>query len=191
MKKVLLLVLLAAVASAPVMAITASTEIRINMPSMVILYYRDQVTFDVSDSQLAALVGVSPNPYDEGTATGSGMTIDAGVAGTTYTSPSSVTGTINNFWAVRSIGAPTESTEVTVSIPTPSMSNGTDTITLSSPLIRLTAGSFSGTVVSFGPTGFGGSAAQLGDVQFTVDMSGATTSGMYDGAFVMISAVNV
>lgn len=193
-RKLFVLALFAlAVAAAPTMAQqTAQTQVNMNMPSFVVLYYRNAVTFDISEAQLASLVGHASGTVDEGSTTLNDFSGDAGVTGSGFTEPSSLSGTVTNFWGVRSIGAPGEQTQVSVSVTTGTISNGTDTIAISNALTRTAGGgAFSASSVTFAPTGLGAGNIQLGDVQFDVDLSGVSSSGAYTGGVVEVTAQNI
>lgn len=186
-RKLVVFLVLVAVTAAPALAVQATTQINMDMPSLVILYYRNTVTFNVADTDLAGVMLTGANPSDEGATTVNGFGGDAGVAGTDFSS--SATATVQNFWGVRSFAPAAQSTQVTVTISTATLSNGGSTITLSNPLTDLAGvGGFGSNVVSFPPTG---ATLQLGDVQFDVDMSAMTTTGSHTGGAILIDAVNI
>lgn len=192
-KLVALVVFVLAMATVPAMAQqTAQTQINMNMPSFVVLYYRNAVTFDVSEAQLASLVGHAAGTVDEGTVTLNDFTGDAGVVGSGFNEPTSLSGTVTNFWGVRSIGAPGEQTQVSVAVTTGAISNGTDTINISNPLTRTAGGgAFTASSVTFAPTGLGAANIQLGDVQFDIDLTGVSSAGAYTGGVVEVTAENI
>ena len=188
MKKLVLWGLLAfAVAATPNLA-QVQTDITMTMPGLVVLYYRTEVTFDVDAGTLGGLVNAVPA---EGTTSITGLSGNAGVTGNGFDAIDSLTATVSNFWAVRSIGP--NNTEVTVSVSDGTLNPvGTGEILIANPLTRLSgAGAFASDVVDFAPTGFGAGSAQLGDVQFDVDLSGVEDSGDYTGGEITIDAVNL
>lgn len=179
---------------------TATTNVSINIPSFVMLYYRADVSFDVGDSVMAALIGEGSNPADEGGTTvafDSSFAADAGVSGTAtgFTALGSATATVSNFWGVRSLAPVGGSTQVSVSFPSggDTLSNSTDSITLTGLETDVSGGSFGGASVSFGPTGLGGlpGGLQLGDVRFNVNLGGVSTSGSYTGGQIEVTAQNI
>lgn len=189
LRKLCILAVLCVVTAAPAMAVQATTQINMNMPSLLILYYRSSVTFDITAGNLSGVLLTGSNPSDEGAVTISGLSGDAGVAGTDF-SASSATATVQNFWGVRSIANPaTVNTQVTVSISSANLSNTIDTITMSNIATDLAGvGGFAASNVIFPPTGL---SLQLGDVQFDVDLSGVTSPGAYTGGSILIDAVNI
>lgn len=187
LRKICVLAALFVMTAAPVLAVQATTQINMNMPSLLILYYRSSVTFNISASNLSGVMLTGSNPSDEGSVSISGLSGDAGVAGTDF-SPSSATATVQNFWGVRSIANPaTQNTQVTVSISGANLSNTVDTITMSNIATDLAGvGTFAADNVTFPPTGL---TLQLGDVQFDVDLSGVSSPGSYTGGSILIDAV--
>ena len=76
----------------------------------------------------------------------------------------------------------------TLSLSTPTMTNGGDSITMSNIATDLAGvGTFAADNVVFPPTGL---ALQLGDVQFDVDLSLVGGAGSYTGGAILIDAVN-
>ena len=187
------LALIAAPAQAQSASQSATATVNINMPSFLVLYYRSSVTFDLTEAQLAALVGHATNTVDEGSVAGlAAFNDDAGVSGAGFTAPSALTGTLTNFWGVRSVAPSSENTTVTVSVTNGNVVNGASTILLSNAQTRLSgAGAFASNSVTFAPTGLGAGSLQLGDVQFDVDMSGAAISGAYIGGTIQVTAQNI
>ena len=190
---------LAIAAPAQAQTITSQTQVSINVQPFVILYFRNSVQFDVTDAQLAALIGASANPVNEGDATGLTLSetpgADAGVTGAGFTAPSGLKGTVNNFWGVRSVGdaSLTGETQVSVSITTGTLTNpSADTIAIANAVTKLSAdAAFAGSQVQFPATGLGAASLQLGDVQFDVDMTNVSTSGNYTGGVIEVVAQNI
>ena len=188
LKKFSVLTLLLALTAAPALAVQATTQVTLNMPSLVILYYRSSVTFNVADTDLAGVLLTGANPNNEGAAVIAGLGGDAGVTGADY-SAGAVTSTVTNFWGVRSIAPGGQNTRVTVSFSPASLSNGTDNITMSNALTDLAGvGGFAASNVVFPPTGMG---LQLGDVRFDLDLSTMASPGSYTGGGILIDAVNI
>lgn len=187
-RKLVVFVLLAAVTSAPALAVQATTQISMDMPSLVILYYRGSVAFNVADTDLSGVLLTGLNPNDEGPVAVNGFGGDAGVSGADF-SAGAATATVQNFWGVRSFHGAGQNTQVTVSVTGNTLSNGGSTITISNPRTDLAGvGGFPGASVVFPATGF---ALQLGDVQFDVDMTAMTVAGNHTGGTILIDAVNL
>lgn len=188
LRKLAVLAVVLAVTAAPALAVQATTQITLNMPSLVILYYRSSVTFNVTDTDLAGVLLTGANPNNEGPVILAGLGGDANVTGADY-SAGAVTTTVTNFWGVRSIAPVGDQTQVTVSFSPANLSNGTDTITMNNALTDLAGvGGFASNQAVFAPTGM---ALQLGDVRFDLDLSGMASPGSYTGGGILIDAVNI
>lgn len=188
-RKLVVVVLLAAVTSVPALAVQATTQISMDMPSLVILYYRDSVAFNVADTDLGGALLTGLNPNNEGPVTINGFGGDAGVTGADFSPTGVATATVQNFWGVRSFHGAAQNTQVTVSVSSGTLSNGGSTITINNPRTDLAgAGGFAAASIIFPATGF---ALQLGDVQFDVDMSAMTAAGNHTGGSILIDAVNL
>jgi hypothetical protein len=162
----------------------------------VILYYRTSVELAPTEAIMQTMVGVG----GDSVATATGVTLtdfsgDAAVDGTEggYTAPTTVVATIDNFWAVRSLG--TGNTTVAVAwntaAATATLTNpGSDTIELSALQTQAATAGTWGSSDNFPSTGLGASGPMQGDVRFTADLSAADTAGVYGGASVMITATS-
>ena len=194
MTRKLIVLALLAMAALPAMAqTTATTNVNMNLPSFVFLYYRGTVTFNLTEANLATALMGGGNPFDEGATSIASLTGDAGVTAASYNDPAALVATVTNFWAVRSLATAPLNTQVSVSFPVggDTLSNGTDTITLANVETDTSGGGFGSSSVSFPPTGLAIGAFQLGDVQFDVDMSAVSTDGSYTGGAITISAQNL
>ena len=174
---------------------SGTTSVSIDLPSFVMLYYRSSITIVPSDATLTALIGEAANPADLGNTNLTAFTDDALVDGssTGFTALTSVTATISNFWAVRSLAPSGSSTQVDVawSAGITTLTNpDLDTISLSN-LETQAAGGTWGALDSFPPTGLGAGNATQGNVRFDVDLSVAATSGSYTGASIIVTAQNI
>jgi hypothetical protein len=179
----------------PAQAASGTTSISINLPSFVMLYYRSSVTFLPSDATMTALIGEAANPADLGNIDLTAFTDDAAVDGdgSGYTGLTSVTATVSNFWAVRSLAPSGGLTEVSVAWSGGStLTNpNSDTMALSNLETQASGGTW-GASDTFTPTGLGPlTSATQGDVRFDVDLSNAATSGNYSGASILITALNI
>ena len=185
LRRVFVFALLAALTVALALAVQATTQINLNMPSLIILYFRSAVNFTVADTDLSGTMLSGANPNNEAAAAVAGFGGDAGVTGADFSS--TATATVQNFWGVRSFAGAGASTRVTVSVSSATLSNGASTITLSNPRTDLAGvGTFAADNIVFPPTGF---ALQLGDIQFDSDMSSMTLPGNHTGGAILIDAV--
>ena len=194
MRKFVLLAILImglAAAATPTMAqTTATTNVQMNMPSMLILYYQGTVTFNISQADMNAIVGASGAINEAVDPNIAGFSGDAGLNGTPFTPVGPEQAEVTTFWGVRSMA--TTQTEVTVAITGDTLTNGTSSIVISNPETRLNGNGWPGVLtVAFPPTGMGVGNMQTGDVRFDVDLTGAGFEGLYTGATIQISAVNL
>jgi hypothetical protein len=185
LRKAFVFILLAALAAVPALAVQATTQINLDMPSLVILYFRSAVNFTVADTDLSGAMLAGANPNTENAAAVNGFGGDAGVTGADFST--TATATVQNFWGVRSFAGVGSNTRVTVSVSSATLNNGASAITLSNPRTDLAgAGTFAADNIVFLPTGF---ALQLGDLQFDADMSAMTLPGNHTGGAILIDAV--
>lgn len=177
----------------PVAAVSGTTDITINVPDIIILHYYSALTLDFDDLNQA---------LDEGTPTlgpvalAANVTFAGGLAATldsTYeTLPGGVmTVTIEDAWAVRaltSLGNVTVSTSLDVADAT---NTAASTVTLGSLQVDspndTDSGTF-GTTSEFSAPGMAKPTAEVGDVRFTLDISGATLPGAHTGARYTLTA---
>jgi hypothetical protein len=180
----------------------AVVDLNVTLSPITILYYFSTVNVTVPSSAMAGLLcgtgaasgiySVSAANCDVGatgalTATGSGAGLSAN--GAISTSPAgfnaaAVPLTLQNVWAVRAVGGTSANTTVSVSLGTSSTLSlngaGPQTIVISAPLVS-TAPSVSGnnsSAVTFADPGLVN--AQQGNVALTLNMTNATTSGVYE-----------
>lgn len=174
---------------------SGTTAVSINLPSFVMLYYRSSISIVPSDATMAGLINEAANPADLGNINLTDFTDDALVDGDSsgYVALNSVTATISNFWAVRSLAPAGGTTQVGVAwsggvstLTNPDL----DTMALSNLETQTGAGAW-GATASFPPTGLGAVAATQGNVRFDVDLTAAATSGNYSGASIIVTAQNL
>ena len=198
MRKFVLLAILvlglAAVATPTMAQTTATTNVQMNMPSMLILYYQGTVTFNIAQADMDSIVGGSGAFNEAVDPNIAGFTGDAGItgdpAGNPFTPVGSEQAEVTTFWGVRSMA--TLETQVTVAITSGTMTNAGSQIVISNEETRLSGDAWGGlTVVSFPPTGMGVGNMQTGDVRFDVDLTNAGLQGLYTGATIEIQALNL
>lgn len=176
---------------------SGATDVDIELPSILVLHYFSNVDIQVSGNVLQTWLGVTS---DAGIASGAGavagtsIQTDLSIAGdgdyTPTNDPTAVPLTLLNAWAVRSLAATGESTQVTIAVNDNTLSHtGGDTITVSSGGVRVTGGGAFAGSASFSPPGL--AAPQRGDVQLTLDLSNATLSGAYDDGQYTLTVNNI
>jgi hypothetical protein len=149
---------------------TGNTAMSVQLNPLAILYYRSSLTLTVSANDLATALA-NANPSDNGalstalTGAAGALNADTTVAATPFNAATILT-TLSNFYQVRS----TRGFTVTVSLPTPTLTNGTSgTITMSNAVTQIN-GSGYGASASATPASLG--TTNAGDVQFNMDVSG-------------------
>lgn len=199
----LLLVFGALFGSGTAGAQTAAVDLNVTLSPITILYYFSTVNVSVPSSAMAGMLcgsGTASGIYNTSAAncdvgaTGS-LAATGGSGGLTAngaigTSPggfnvAAVPLTLQNVWAVRAVGGSSANTTVTVALggSTNLTLNGgavTQKIVLSNPLVSTTP-NVSGnntTAVTFADPGL--VTAQQGNVQLTLDLTNATTAGVYE-----------
>lgn len=178
MKKVLLVLVLLAVAGTPLAfaQATGNTSVYVVYPRMAILYYRSAITLQPSASDLiTALAG--GNPVNTGTQTISTFTSALGTLEGNAATPATpfstnVLTTINNFYQVRA----NYQFEVTVTVTDATLqgdgTTGSGNIVMSNVQTELNdSGTWAATVQQPNPGGMG--TIHKGDVRFNLDFSGA------------------
>lgn len=181
-------------AAAPATAqVTGQTDISIDFPPLIILYYYSDVTVTISASDLAGFVisgwdGTSA--IDQGSQTGSGFEPDLTVPTATDGSLSAALLALRNMWGIRAVGDNgdiTVSTALVTGSETLTGSNG-GTITMGDTIgLRLSGDTGAGvTPVDFTPQGLG--TVQFGDVVIPLNLQDAAQGGLYQGGQFTISA---
>jgi hypothetical protein len=164
------------------------TDISIDFPNIIILYYIDTLTLTFDAGTITAESAVDEGPaadtagIDDVTAT-----FDLGVDGTTGTTnplPASVPVLLQNAWAVRGI---TDSGDIDIDITIASADavNGSSTATMSAATV--TGGGIGPSAgITIPSPGFG--TPTIGDVNFSLDVSGVTTAQTHTGMTYTITA---
>jgi hypothetical protein len=182
----------------------AVVDLNVTLSPITLLYYFSTVNVTVPSSAMAGMLcgsGTVSGIYStsaancdlgatgalNATGSGTGLTAD-GAIGTTpggYTA-SVVPLTLQNVWAVRAIGGSSTDTSVTITLGASTSlllnGSGVPSIVLSAPTVSTsTATSGNGTAtVTFPDPGL--ITAQQGDVGLSLDLSNATTSGLYSSS---------
>lgn len=184
-------------------AASVAVDVDINMPSILILYCFSDVDVTVSAAAMAALLGVSGADASE-TDAGPGTITATHSSGDLVGSPSVALDTalpssadmsnvklnMNDICAFRAIEPATgNGVNVDATVTDATLTNGTDTITFSNPLVRASAATFSADEDV--TTGLGlGNAIPI-DVQVQMDLTSATIAGDYvDGEVTVVALVN-
>ena len=185
--------------SSPVQAqATGTTNIDIDFPPLIILYYFGEINIDITTAALAGIVtgGAGDTAIDEagGGITATAFTDDVSIPGTTsFTSPASVNIDLLNAWGVRAIAnAAGADVRVTVALTSGTLTDpvSSDTITINS--VTTTSPSGAGAFAAFAditPAGLG--TVIRGDVRLNVDLTGAGQEGNYDGGDFTITAASL
>jgi hypothetical protein len=178
----------------------AVVDLNVTLSPITLLYYFSTVNVTVPSSAMAGLLcgsGTLSGIYSTSAAncdlgatgalnaTGSGAGLTAN--GAIGTNPAGFSGaavplTLQNVWAVRAIGGASGNTTVGISLGTSAtltLSGGTETIEISTPLVSTTpvVSGNNTNAVTFADPGL--VTAQQGNVALTLDMSNATAAGVY------------
>ena len=182
--------LLAVSFSAPVNAASGNTTLSVTLNELVILYYYDNISFEISAADLVKYLesGADANDAIQETSGGNDLGTVSLAAGEisgdvtmtpTISSLTDIEVTIDNAWAVRSIDADGALVaSVAVSAPTLTNADG-GTIGLS-----ITGSGTNDATPASGLT------LQAGDIVFNMDVSNADRSGDYTGGSVLITVTN-
>jgi hypothetical protein len=180
----------------------AVVDLNVTLSPITMLYYFSTVNVTVPSSAMAGLLcgtGAVGTIYNtsaancdmgaSGTLTATGSAAGLTAPGAIGTAPggfnaAAVPLTLQNVWAVRAIGGTSANTTVSISLGTSSTlslaGTGPQTIVISAPLVS-TAPNVSGnnsTAVTFADPGLVN--AQQGNVALTLNLTNATTSGVYE-----------
>lgn len=197
MKRLLFVLTIALVAlslnSAPVAAqATGATDVDITLEGIVVLHYFSNVDLTITSGALGGVLTGSTPPLssvDEGTSAplAGGMDFDLAI------DPDEMTGTLNavaltleNAWAVRSLGGATGNTRLAIAITDNTLTTGTADITITAGTV--TDGTSTGASIDFPSTGL--ATPLSGDVELTLDMTDADEAGTYeDGVFTLTATL--
>jgi hypothetical protein len=200
MKRLLFVLTIALVAlslnSAPVAAqAVGATDVDIELEGIVILHYFSEVDITISAVEMGAYVlGAGTAAFDEGQVTGSSlgtMTWDlnmtpSGLGGGSTTAADL---TLQDAWAVRSIGGPSNETTLSVRIDQAILTEGTGTgATISMTAASVSNGGAPGNPITFASPGL--VVPEEGDVILTLDLTNAVAAGFYnDGVFELTASI--
>jgi hypothetical protein len=171
---------------------SGQTDVTIDFPPLIILFYYSQVDVTITTAALAGIVtgGAGDTAIDQGTVAATAFTDNLAIDTTTgFTSPGTVDLTLEEAWAVRAIGDSTGTgdIEVAVTLDTAILTNpATDTITINSVTTSENGLGVYGASTTFAAQGLG--TAVLGDVRLNLDLTAANSSGLYSGGQFTITA---
>ena len=197
MKRLLFVLTIALVAlslnSAPVAAqATGDTDIDITIEGIVILHYFSEVDVTITSGALGSYLTGGAAAVDEGVGTGASGTMDfnLNISPTALTgNPSAVVLTLQNAWAVRSLGGAGDMTQIAITQNMPTLTHaGGATMTITGHAVD--AGTGPAATVLFASPGLVD--PEYGDVQLTLDLTNATSAGEYvDGVFTLTATLAV
>lgn len=165
-------------------SISGSTDFRVILPEILVLYHWDDAVLTLTDVATTAANDSDPREISDnitrtgsielGTATAT-INTDVATAAPANTLATTVAVTLRNAWAVRSLSSAPVSLALTN--PNPNLLSVVDrTSTISTSNASLSSGSLSGATVAI-PSGF---APVLGDITFDLNLTGANSSGEYN-----------
>jgi hypothetical protein len=177
-------------------SVSATTDLEIRLPGVLILHYPSTVNVDLSSTDLLTFLNVANNPIDAGlkevtgTLSGSDFTADVDIGTAVSGFNSSGTLTLTNAWAVRALANKAENVSVSIALNEPTLNyhdgDASSSIALSAPLV--TYGTDTGGTVSFAAPGLGAASPAIGDVKFTIDLGNAKYAGLYTGGQYTLTA---
>jgi hypothetical protein len=171
--------------------VVGDTDIEIDFPPLIILFYFSTVDLTISAANLEAAVLSVANPVDRGTYAGTSFTENLNVD-TAADFTTDVTLTLNDAWGIRSVGAVGGSVQVDMTIQSSTLTHtvdGTATIELSNISTTESVGATSGATVTFAHQGLG--TPVTGDVTMDADLGGASVSGTYNGGTYRVTATAI
>jgi len=185
--------------SAPVHAqAVGATDIDITIPDIVILHYFSSVSVSIDGADLGNFLTGNPGAaqkFDEGTVSvgPGGFTQNLNITPTGLTgNPAAALLTLENAWAVRAIsgGASTQTQLAIVntggSLDRPAPSTATITMGVA---VNDGDGGASAATIQFAVPGLVN--PEYGDVELTLDLTGATEAGQYSGGQYTLTATNI
>ncbi|XGA80710.1 hypothetical protein OR573_03370 [Halomonas sp. CH40] len=183
----------AALLSAPLagQAATGQTSVSFDLPGIIILHYVSDVTFDVP----ASYFGGADQAFDDSAAKTLINDFDDNASVDITGGPSeadidAVTAFIRDAWAVRSMSS-TGQSQVKITLDTATASHSTaGSIALSNAQVSADGTTF-GVTTPFASPGMSRNNAEYGDVSLDLDMTNATSAGIYTGAQYTIEATNI
>ena len=185
--------------SAPVHAqAVGATDIDITIPDIVILHYFSSVSVSIDGADLGNFLTGNPGAaqtFNEGTVSVGprGFTQNLNITPTGLTgNPAAAVLTLENAWAVRAIsgGASTQTQLAIVntggSMDRPAPSTATITMGVA---VNDGDGGASAATIQFAVPGLVN--PEYGDVELTLDLTGATEAGQYSGGQYTLTATNI
>ena len=169
-------------------AAEGTTNVRFNMPSIVVLHYVSNVTFEIDPAVFGFNAVTDYSIEDNSMRTFLTLTANnAAVAVGSNPISGIYPGMIENAWAVRSMT--TLGVDVTIDITgTETALNGTSEVTISLPTLHSTGATGTGTnAIHFSSQGMG--TPVYGDVGFGINFDLTTEAGMHTGAQYTIEAL--
>ncbi len=167
--------------------VTGTGKVNVSIPAVLVLSYYSQINVTLSAADMRTAIGwPASGLIDEGTIAAApvGWAADLNI-------PSPMTGispaanqllTLTEAWAVRAIGNSGNSIQVATAVGNQANLTNVDggTIVINDVNTRLSGVGGYGNSVTFVPTGPG--SQQNGDMQFDLNLSGATRAGTYQDA---------
>ncbi len=197
MKRLLFVLTIALVAlslnSAPVAAqAVGATDVDISLEGVVVLHYFSNVDLSITSGALGSVLTGGNPAYDEGISApaAGGMTFDLGI------NPASAVGdltavllTLQNAWAVRSLGGASTLTQLEIVITNDTLTaGGGATMEIDNAAVNDGDGGATSNIISFPSTGL--TTPEYGDVLLTLDMTSATVAGIYsDGVYTLTATL--
>jgi hypothetical protein len=186
----------AAAPLAPASAQTLDYDVGVDFPEFVVLYFWDQITVDISATELATYMfgGTQVNAGSAssfGTFTGGGIRTDAKIDdvvddGLLVDPDDPVWLGVANAWALRSVSSSGQ-TQVSIKVKKKDGKQGRDKITAKTA--HVSAASQVGKTIVVPSTGY--SFIQWGNIYLELDLTKASTAGTYRGIEVEIKAENI
>jgi hypothetical protein len=175
------------------------TTVSIDIPDIVILHYFSSVDVTLDANAMGSYLTGTPggaSTIDEGNAsgaaslTGGNFQLDLGMSPSGLTGdPSAALLVLQNAWAVRAItvGGGSATTQLDVAVTGAALTSGGSSIAISTAAVD--DGTSNGASITFPSTGLGN--PTVGDVELTLDFSGATESGTHTGGEFQLTATNI
>ena len=173
---------------------TGATDVDINLPNIVVLHYYSNVDITIGKNELGTFLTGSAG--DSGVVEGTSAPASGGFSPDLAMTPSALTGdpsaavlTLQNAWAVRAIslsgGTDTQLAITNTDNTLTHAGGGTMIITG----VAVDDGSSNGATITFASPGL--VTPTVGDVELTVDFSGAVEAGDYLDGIYTLTATNI
>jgi hypothetical protein len=167
--------------------VSATSDIAIQVPSIVILYYYPTINVGLSQAALLTALTGGTNPISMGAISpaAGGFSQDLNIVPTDLNiDPTATVLELDNAWAVRSIHANNVQVSIALTSDTLSFGGGSSTIVMSNEQVGV--GGTWGSSVAFPAPGIQN--YTTGDVRLSLDFTNATESGNYTGGQFEITA---